>query len=73
MIGLIFLQKSEFLTKIEREMFTKILTGKATESEYENSLKYLTEYLDKHYGIAPILLIDEYDVPIQSGYINEFL
>jgi hypothetical protein len=67
-----FLANSEALTKIERERFIKILTGKASESEYENSLKYLTEYLDKHYGIAPILLLDEYDVPIQSGYINKF-
>lgn len=67
-----FLAESERLTEIEKEMFSRIRRGIAKESEYENSLKYLTEYLDKHYGVAPILLLDEYDVPIQSGYVNGF-
>lgn len=67
-----FLGKSKKLTEIEKEMFNKIRTGNAKPSDYENSLKYLTEYLDKHFGVAPILLLDEYDVPIQSGYVNEF-
>ncbi|WP_242866453.1 AAA family ATPase [Clostridium acetireducens] len=66
------LANSECLTEIEKETFNKIRTGIASESDYENSLKYLTEYLDKHFGVAPILLLDEYDVPIQSGYTNGF-
>lgn len=67
-----FLSKSKKLTEIEKETFKLIQSGKASNIQYENSLKYLTEYLDKHYGTAPILLLDEYDVPIQSGYVNEF-
>lgn len=67
-----FLASSGRLTEIERETFKRIRSGNARESEYENSLKYLTEYLDKHYEAAPILLLDEYDVPIQSGYVNGF-
>lgn len=67
-----FLSESRHLTEIEREIFNRIRKGTERESEYENSLKYLTEYLDKHYGVAPILLLDEYDVPIQSGYVNNF-
>ncbi|OFI05272.1 putative AAA-ATPase [Clostridium acetireducens DSM 10703] len=66
------LANSERLTEIEKETFNKIRTGIASESDYENSLKYLTEYLDKHYSVAPILLLDEYDFPIQSGYTNGF-
>lgn len=66
------LSNSSKLTEIEKEVFNNIREGNASEIDYENSLKYLTEFLHKHYGIQPILLLDEYDVPIQSGYINGF-
>ena len=32
----------------------------------------LSEMLDKHYGIAPIIIVDEYDTPIQQGYMRGF-
>lgn len=67
-----FLGESHKLTEVEKETFKLIQTGKATNSQFENSLKYLTEYLHKHYEVAPILLLDEYDIPIQSGYVNNF-
>ena len=28
--------------------------------------------LHSHYGIAPIIIIDEYDTPIQQGYMKGF-
>ena len=36
------------------------------------SLHLLTLYLHKHYGIAPIVIIDEYDTPIQQGHLHGF-
>ena len=36
------------------------------------SLAKLSQMLTKHYGKAPIIIIDEYDTPIQEGYSKDF-
>ena len=38
------------------------------ESELENSLLALCEMLEQHHGVKPIILIDEYDHPINSSF-----
>lgn len=56
----------------EKEYYQKIIAGKANENEMMNALLLLSQMLDRHYGIAPIIIIDEYDIPIQQGYIQGF-
>lgn len=67
-----YLMLSDALSKSEKKYFKHILEEKAEKVEYENSLEKLTLFIKKHYKINPIILIDEYDVPIQSGFINGF-
>ena len=66
------LNVEEKLTQFEKITFNRILFGEASRPEYEESIKILSEYMYKYYGEKVILLIDEYDVPIQSGYLNGF-
>ena len=66
------LLKSEKLLDIEKEMFNTILNLKANEVEIQNSLKLLSRLLNKEYNKPVILLIDEYDVPIQNAYIEGY-
>ena len=40
--------------------------------ELKNSLKYLSSYLERYYHQKVIILIDEYDVPLQSAYVNGY-
>jgi len=40
--------------------------------DFERSLSRLTGFLYKIYGEKPILLLDEYDIPIQQGYVAGF-
>ena len=54
------------------EFYHKIVGGEATENDYMMSLLYLSQMLDEHHGIAPIIIIDEYDTPIQQGHVCEF-
>ena len=44
----------------------------STMIELKNSLLVISQCLEKHYGKKVILLIDEYDVPLQSAYINVY-
>ena len=52
--------------------YQKIVDEQAGENDYMLSLMYLSQMLDEHYGIAPIIIIDEYDTPIQQGHACGF-
>lgn len=66
------LKESDKLAEYEIEYFSKILEAKANEVELTSSLENLSRMLFKHYGKAPIIIIDEYDTPIQEGYTEDF-
>lgn len=66
------LQKSNKIKRYELVYFNKILDGCANEVELASSLQKLSKMLAEHYGKPPIILIDEYDTPIQEGYSKKF-
>ncbi len=66
------LRTSTKLEQYEKEYFEKILSGNVTEVELASSLQRLSKMLNSHYSIAPIIIIDEYDTPIQEGYSKDF-
>ena len=55
-------------TASEKEYFNKILSGNISEQELMGALREISRMLDKYYEKAPIIIIDEYDTPIQQGY-----
>lgn len=66
------LQTSDKLSMYEKAYFEKMLNGSANEVELASSLEKLSKMLAVHYGKAPIIIIDEYDTPIQEGYSKDF-
>lgn len=66
------LSSSSVLSDYEREEYSRLATDAANEVDYQMSLRTLTLLLHKHHGTAPIVIIDEYDTPIQQGHVNEF-
>ena len=62
----------EILTESEKSLYEKILKKEATQGEYELSIKMLSQAMERYYNEKVILLIDEYDVPIQTGYTRGF-
>lgn len=56
----------------EARDFERMLNGEATDTELSRSLKLLSDILARRHGRKVIILIDEYDTPIQSGYLNGF-
>lgn len=55
-----------------RDYYLRIINHQANENDYMMSLMYLSQMLDEHHGIAPIIIIDEYDTPIQQGHSRDF-
>lgn len=66
------LATSDRLAEYEKVYFAKIINGDASEVDLTASLAKLSQMLTKHYQIAPIIIIDEYDTPIQEGYSKDF-
>ena len=77
-----FLADSDKLTHIEREQYKGLTIMKNGRLAFDkekliSSLQLLSQLLYKHYGKKTIILIDEYDVPLdkafQNGYYNEMV
>lgn len=66
------LLNSDKLSQYEKEYFTKIISATANEVELTSSLERLSKMLTSHYDKAPVIIIDEYDTPIQEGYSKDF-
>lgn len=67
-----YLLKSEKLFDIEKEMFNTILNLKANEVQTQNALKLLSKLLYKEFDKPVYIIIDEYDVPLQSAYVEGY-
>ena len=69
------LKKSEKVSEENRKLLNDILSGE--DERIEDSLRMLSQILFEHYGKKSIILIDEYDVPLdkafQHGYYKEMV
>ena len=70
-----FLMQSEQIAEDDKYSFERFLREQDTLDDVQKSLKMLSGLLYQHYGQKVILLIDEYDVPLdkafQHGYYKE--
>lgn len=64
--------ESERVAAYEKEYFARVLSGTASEVDLTSALEKLSQMLTEHYDKAPIIIIDEYDTPIQEGYSKDF-
>lgn len=71
------LADSERISENDKTAFMRILREQEGMDDVQDSLRILSELLYKHYGRKTILLIDEYDVPLdkafQHGYYREMV
>ncbi|MCR4430909.1 MAG: ATP-binding protein [Tepidanaerobacteraceae bacterium] len=64
-----YILKSDKIKETDKKLFWDIIDAKASDVWYKNSLKLLTRLLYEYYQKEVIVLIDEYDTPINHGYI----
>ena len=55
-----------------REIFERIVLGRGSKEEYAKALGILSECLAKYHGKNTMILIDEYDVPLENAYLHGF-
>lgn len=60
------------LSDSEKQLFQKLADGRGTMDEYSGSLQFLSQCLYKETGEKVIILLDEYDVPLENAYFRGF-
>jgi len=68
----IYLLDGDLLHPHEKNKFNRIINEEANEAEMKGAIKYLSLLLQKKYKQLPIILIDEYDTPIQTAYLKNY-
>ena len=64
--------KSDKISDSEKDLFHSILTQKAEDAFYLDSIKFLSDIMVKYYNKSVIILIDEYDVPLENAFHQGF-
>ena len=67
-----YLLDSDVLNEQDKANYRKLLDDPMTEAIFGDSLRVLSELLEKHHGTKVILLIDEYDVPLAKAHANGY-
>ena len=67
-----YLLDSDKIYPEEKQAITDILFARENEVSLRNSIRELSKYLYRYYEKPVILLIDEYDVPLQNAYVEGY-
>ncbi len=67
-----YILNSEALLPVQKICFNSFIEQKAEPSDYATSIQFLSECLEKYHKQKVIILVDEYDVPLENAYFNGF-
>lgn len=62
------LAQSAKLSDRDKLLYSRIVSGSATDNDWADSLLALCRMLKAHYGKDVVVLVDEYDAPVMAGY-----
>ena len=67
-----FLKDSDVLTEPDKAYFDRILAVETSNADATSALYQLSDYLYRYYGKKVIILLDEYDTPMQEAFVEGF-
>lgn len=62
----------EIPIEADRLRFQRLTERRGTDQDYYTALFFLSRMLHQHYGQPAVILIDEYDVPLENAYFAGF-
>ena len=68
----IFLKDSVVLEEADKAYFERILQWKVVDTDITTALYRLSDFLYRYHGKKVIILLDEYDTPMQEAFVNGF-
>ncbi len=67
-----YVTEQGILTEKEKELYHRIIDREADYQQYATALMTLSEYLERYHGKPTVILIDEYDVPLENAWFRGF-
>lgn len=67
-----YILSNEKITEEDKKLFQEIADRKAEYDDYSGALEFLSKCLSEAAGKKTVILIDEYDVPLENAYFREF-
>ena len=67
-----FLLESKVLTDTDKDYYHRMLQPEIRETDATSSLHQLSDFLYRYYGKKVIILLDEYDTPMQEAYVDGY-
>ena len=68
----LYLTNSDVLTEDDKNYFARILADKVSDVEVTTALHQLSDFLYRYYGKKVIILLDEYDTPMQEAFVKGY-
>lgn len=66
------LRESDQCSAFDKQYFENMLSQGLDFVDLADAFMILSRMLHAHHGVAPIIIVDEYDIPIQQGYVNGY-
>ena len=67
-----FLKESAVLTEADKAFFDRVLSTEVSNTDATSALYQLSDFLYRYYGKKVIILLDEYDTPMQEAYVDGY-
>ena len=67
-----YLRESSVLTESDIAFFSRMISENPRESDLTSSIHKLSDFLYRYYGKKTIIILDEYDTPMQEAYIHGY-
>jgi len=67
-----FIKNSEVLTDTDRVFYERMLAEDVRDTDMSLALYQLSDYLYRYYGKKVIILLDEYDTPMQEAWVDGY-
>ena len=67
-----FVKKSDALAEADKMYYDRVLMGRMSQMDATLALHQLSDFLYRYYGKKVIILLDEYDTPMQEAYVNGY-
>jgi len=67
-----YVLQKDCLSEHQKEKYNNLMNEKGGAEDYAESIKFLSEALHQYHEVKTIILIDEYDVPLENAYFSGF-